>query len=371
MLPDALQQFTRLSRLVDLAYDGSANPGAWPVFLSALCEVLDADSAQFQSLNAHGATGFWLAHGMDRDAFARYERHFAHLDPWRAGMRVLPAGTSEVLRGEQLVDDETFLQSSFYRDYLRPMNIRWARLLQLAPAEHGAPQYTLCAFRAPSRGGFDGSADGVLRALGPHLLRVESLATFNALLACGRTTNGQDAVLFLTANGRLVRANRAGEALARTGDLDHGLTGPKFATPAVNLWLYGLLNQPQRVEDENARVLLHRLPSLGEVRFEILRLPGPGPSPALFPAHYAMIVSRLPAPEHHMASPKINTFGWTRTEHDIVRRLTMGHTPAQIAVDRGSSVETIRSHLKRAMRKAGVARQVDLVRLVYQSEGRG
>ncbi len=56
--------------------------------------------------------------------------------------------------------------------------------------------------------------------------------------------------------------------------------------------------------------------------------------------------------------------GLTRAEARVATRLAAGKTVADIAAELGVSVETVRTHLKRAYHKTGVRRQAELVRLV-------
>ena len=57
----------------------------------------------------------------------------------------------------------------------------------------------------------------------------------------------------------------------------------------------------------------------------------------------------------------------TGAESEVVSQLILGQAPAAIAVARGISVHTIRTHLKRAMAKAGVHTQAALVARVYST----
>lgn len=61
----------------------------------------------------------------------------------------------------------------------------------------------------------------------------------------------------------------------------------------------------------------------------------------------------------------------TIAETRVVQRLATGWLPAEIAASLGLSVHTIRTHLKRAMVKAGVHSQAALVAEAYSSKRRG
>lgn len=61
-------------------------------------------------------------------------------------------------------------------------------------------------------------------------------------------------------------------------------------------------------------------------------------------------------------------FGLTRAEARVVRRLAEGHSIKRIAEEFGVSVETARTHAKRAMQKTDTHRQAELVSLVLHEE---
>jgi len=67
-----------------------------------------------------------------------------------------------------------------------------------------------------------------------------------------------------------------------------------------------------------------------------------------------------------LAARTAKLFGWTPTEFDTVWRLYQNASTHEISQARKCSVETVRTHLKHAKRKAGVSRQVELVTLLVQ-----
>jgi DNA-binding CsgD family transcriptional regulator len=60
----------------------------------------------------------------------------------------------------------------------------------------------------------------------------------------------------------------------------------------------------------------------------------------------------------------------TTAEFRVVQQLVTGLRPSEIANSLGLSVHTIRTHLKRAMTKAGVHSQAALVARVYSNGSR-
>jgi DNA-binding CsgD family transcriptional regulator len=63
----------------------------------------------------------------------------------------------------------------------------------------------------------------------------------------------------------------------------------------------------------------------------------------------------------------VATFNLTPAEAEVTLKLAAGLTPSEIAVQRGASVHTIRTHLKRARLKTGTRTQAALVGKVFRS----
>jgi DNA-binding CsgD family transcriptional regulator len=57
-------------------------------------------------------------------------------------------------------------------------------------------------------------------------------------------------------------------------------------------------------------------------------------------------------------------FGLTTTETEVALRLTAGRTASQVAADLGTSLATVRTHLRQLFDKTGTSRQAALVSLL-------
>jgi DNA-binding CsgD family transcriptional regulator len=64
-------------------------------------------------------------------------------------------------------------------------------------------------------------------------------------------------------------------------------------------------------------------------------------------------------------------YGFTVAEAGVAQLLLRGISSAKIAAALGISVETVRTHLRRALAKAGVHRQSDLILLLLRESGAG
>ena len=90
-------------------------------------------------------------------------------------------------------------------------------------------------------------------------------------------------------------------------------------------------------------------------------------SGGLYGRPLAMIV--VVEPEARVASRQEvrELYRWSRAETEVAMGVATGKPLTEIAAQRGKTMNTVRSQLASAMKKAGCHRQVDLVRLLSGS----
>ena len=355
--------------LIDLLYQGVEDPRAWREFLTRSADALGASSAHLISNGAIGCEGFWLPHNLEPGALQRYEAHFRRLDSWYAARPRLAPGQWALLRAEELVPDEIFLHSEFYHDFLRPQGIRWGCLCLLEPPAPGACEYALGYFRPASRACFGAREEALIAEFGRHLSRIERIAAASAQ-ARARIQDPGCAVFLLTEFGGLIQCNEEAEELRRNGLVAVEPWGLRLSSQELNLWLYAALHPRGRSAEASASPrLATRWEPLGAVELELCTATPVLSSPLLRVARRTLIVRplhRLPGAGAVAIRVATRRYRWTSAEADAAGRLAAGATVTAIAATRGISVETVRSHLKAAKRKAGVSRQADLVRVIVR-----
>ena len=357
----------QVSGLIDLLYQGVDDQRAWTEFLVRSADALGASSAQFFSNGSIGREGFWLPHGIEDSALARYDAHFRRIDSWYAARPQLAPGQWALLRAEQMVPDDVFLQSEFYHDFLRPQGLRWARSCFVAPPSPGASEYVLTYFRGPSRACFGAREEAIIAEIGRHLQRIEQLGA-TAAQARARAEEPGAGVFLLSEFGGLVQCNDVAQEMMDMGLVTAESWGLRFESQELNLWLYGALHPRGHKPDKSAPPrLAARLDGIGPVDVELHRIELPALSPLIRIARRALSLRPLRRSQGAGAIREATRrYRWTRSESDTAARIASGETVAAIAAARGVSVETVRSHLKAAKRKAGVSRQSDLVRLLLR-----
>ncbi|HEY0881022.1 MAG TPA: helix-turn-helix transcriptional regulator [Archangium sp.] len=144
-------------------------------------------------------------------------------------------------------------------------------------------------------------------------------------------------------------------------------------------WLLVAVPRARGLPD--AKLLSERL---GDRDLELALVPPPPPSFAItYPETAARTLARdlfrLPAsaispPRESPTAPTTQTlqsrFGLTRAEARVVKLLAEGRSMKRIAEELGVSLETTRTHAKRAMQKTDTHRQAELVSLVLQGQRR-
>ncbi|MBI3513246.1 MAG: helix-turn-helix transcriptional regulator, partial [Proteobacteria bacterium] len=85
----------------------------------------------------------------------------------------------------------------------------------------------------------------------------------------------------------------------------------------------------------------------------------------LAPVSAALVLVHDPARQLAHPSKRLRArFGLTQAETALAHALLDGKRLAEIATERGVSIETVRTQLRALFRKTGVSRQADLMRLL-------
>ena len=231
------------------------------------------------------------------------------------------------------------------------------------------PTFSLWAFRTREHVAFGTREHDVFGRVQVHFRRVARIAAHGRIgealsaawydlaepLGCG--------VALLDASGRVLHANGVFERMCAAGD---GLAAPRRTLAATGPSAARLLQliadtlggapggcldvvRPSGRPPYRVRVtpLLRAVPAIG------LNIPR------------VSVVAEDPAVRHEPSELALQRrYGLTRAEARLVARLLDGATVGDTAAQLGISLNTARTHLKHAMAKAGVSRQVELVRLL-------
>ncbi len=278
-----------------------------------------------------------------------------------------------VIEGETLVPDDALRAMPVYEAYLAPNDLRWLRALWVHPDAARAMPYGVLLWRGVDQTSFDDSVPDTLDTVARAISAFEKVSVANALSrAAGLAASGCAAML-LDGEGRLIMANAGAESMLQCG-LVQAPNGGRVAlsSEVADRWLASLLalDSAELSMSAEAARCRDRLPGLGACTLELSAMRPIGAAPALLGWRFALSV-RADAPARAGAVRRTaqHIYRWTNAEFDAVARLAAGEALPEIARQRRSAIETVRSHLKNAKRKAGVRRQVDLVRIFTSLEG--
>ena len=269
-----------------------------------------------------------------------------------------------------------------YRDWMRDLG-----LAPIWPAGHvvlgadGKAAGGLAVFRRQGQGPFCESEFGRVDPFVPHLRRaVELQRMFGAVQrerlalaeAVDRLPTG---VLLLDANRRVVIENQAAHRIVEADDgfrIDRG--GPCAGDARDNARLQELIAnsldfEPGQELASRAWATVSR-PS-GRREYAVAITPLVDAPVASVGSDIRLALFVVDPETGRTASSEVleGMYDLTHSEAELVRRLASGVSLDQAAQERGVSMNTARSHLKRAFAKTGTTRQAELLRLVVAGVG--
>src|SRR5262249_24162457 len=349
-------------------------PGLWPGVLARTARFVGGSAAAFYSKDAATKTGnvYYDSGGCDPHYKQLYFEKYIKIDPTTAGHCFAeigqPVGTADV------VPYQEFLQSRFYRDWVRPQEL--VDNVSVVLDKSGTGAALLAVFRHQRHGLADEEARRRTRLIAPHVRRsilVGRAIAYSSAEATvlADTVDGLSAGVFLLdASARIVRANAAGQAMLSQGlALRSACDKLVAADPNAARILHDVVGRAEGDDGalgtkgiavplparDGARYVAHVLPLASAAR----RRAGAGPA-----AVAAVFVHKAALKARSAMEVISSTFDLTRAELRVLLTIVeLGGVP-ETADALGIGQATVKTHLHRLFRKTATARQVDLVKLV-------
>jgi len=204
-----------------------------------------------------------------------------------------------------------------------------------------------------------------------HLVRVRQ-ALHNADAYGASLTqllgNSRIGVIHLGRRGRLLEMNERARTLLRRGDALFDRGGHLHARLAADeVRLQRLMASALPADDlpaASGSLTVGRLPTAPRITLHVMPV-------TAYPLGYdlwrvvAVALLTEPGPLSRIDSDLVATvLGLTPAEGRVAALLAAGHTVPNIALQTGTKVSSVRSHIKRIYSKRGISRQADLIRLV-------
>lgn len=343
--------------------------------MEALSAALGAESAfMFTSHSLAAPDALLLGHNMSHADVSSFGSTWCHDDVWAhaAAARKLMK-RNVVVTGDELVTKQVLHRSRFYNEYAKQagMDTMLGSVLFDGSERGGDIPFTnLCWYRGAGKPRFEPDDKVLLRSVLPHLQQAVLLHQKLYRLSIQQVLQGAGAAdpqfvgIVIDRHARLIASDARGEALlSGTAPLVHAINDRitslgQRCVPSLDdaLRACGATRAP-------ARMLIQR--QQGElVRATLTALPADAATVVgAFPEPYFLLVIELPSnADIDMVYRAASLFAFTPSETAVAILLLRGLNVEQIGMERGSSINTVRTQVRGVLTKSGCGRQVDFVR---------
>lgn len=347
------------SELIDYVYAAMFGEAPWQVFMDQSRRLLpNGQTVLFHhdKKSRHGA--FSLAGGLDKGTIEKYNREYFAINPWMDHAMIRPLG--RVMQADEMLPREDLLRTDFYAEYLRPQDVVTGLGVTLGRDEDRHFFFSIVSSDAEAE--IISRAKGAISLLVPHLTR--AFGSYKSTIAAYDPAAGT-----LRIDGKLRVVFADGGALSllqETEDLSVGPLGRLVCRDATLLSIIQQVLASGQAGMTAPAVVHHhirRRHGALPLRACIYR---PGPSGGAYvSAMDCFIRLETPTPTLRNAVQRFAAMHHLSTaEAAIVAHLIEGRTLEEIAAERCTSPETVRTQLKNIYRKTNCGRQIDVVRHV-------
>jgi PAS domain-containing protein/DNA-binding CsgD family transcriptional regulator len=355
-------------RTISTIYDAALIPNLWPAALDLAVDSVGGVGAAYYFWNKRTGQVEWLSmSGPLVDTTADYASYYCALDPYRPMFETVPSG--RLLRLRECVPEALLRRNEWYNDYLLEGGIDdgvGARLFENRShavyfgIHHGIDQPPFATDRpAAVRALVKPLRQAARLHLELHNLGWKSAVAVRALDQLGA------AVIIADSDGRVIQTNRAAERVLQRGD---GLTISNGKLGALHVSDSGRLEASiaaAAAEQKTPAVIGRMRVRRPDGRLPYILTVAPlGADLTVYGRPLAMIV--LTDPDECSPSERdlAELFGLSPAESRLAIALLTGKKLTEVAMDFGVRITTLRTQLSSILRKTGVTRQVDLIRLL-------
>jgi DNA-binding CsgD family transcriptional regulator len=341
--------------------------------------LLGDEFGAFVNIGVIGGAASSLAHitlsdGRDPKLLQEYNDHYCSLNFILP--RVMPsASAGQVASSADFCDDNDVLNSGFYQDFLRRLNVFYLVLSVIATSRTSSILLTLG--RSRNQGLWTSTEKEALAAITPHLRRA---ARFSDCFLTMRQERDEVldrlpmGVIVLDESGRVQFLNRAAETVLEKRDgLWWGVGGISAISPGQTSRLRSMISDATLTASKKS---VGGGGSLSISRSSLNRplsvLVAPLMPSSLSPFSQARpcVVIFITDPDAvHPPNQKhlAELFGLTPAESRVADQLVQGKSLGGAADELGITSQTARTHLKRIFGKTDTNRQSELMRLLISS----
>lgn len=356
---------------VEAAYAAALDPAAWPEAFRRIAALFDAVGCTLELIekNPTRLIGFWSG-GVPEVQEVPYAQEYLRRNP-----RV-PDGFSQNIGDVGFdyrhIDEDGMRKHAFYEEFLPVMGLRYYISCTLMQGPRFA---ALAVHRTPSKGHVQSSDIGLMQRLAPHLRQAFDVSyRLGTLGRDVQLTNDvlnwiSDSILLLGTDGAVIFANTAAiETCDRNDGVRLVRDRLEFASPAVRTAFDRALRHTVAVAiaggGDNAAQATHDIPvgrpdGLPPYIVSLRPVATSSAARRMAPDNAAAIVfirdpiGRRPGAVAHAAR---EIYGLTEAEAHFAEALQSGVTPQAYARERGVSLNTVYTHLRRLKAKTGYHR---------------
>jgi DNA-binding CsgD family transcriptional regulator/PAS domain-containing protein len=365
-----------LSDTIGAIYDCALEPDHWPKAMQRVTE-LSASAAMGMGIidHKHKHNVRLYEYGYEEGDMKIYYEKFAAMNPVFVARLIFPVG--EPVTGEMLLDEQEFLDSRIYQEFLKPRDFRYFATIELLRTTHRSVGTAL--MRKEGQSAYRSADLAFLRLLSPHLCRAFTISDALDIRTLRSemleaTLDGLVAGVYLTArDGRVVYMNAAAERQVKTGGALRILNNRLVASDAkAGAILAKTIDEVTRDETDpgaaghslaipytNGTGYVATLLPLGRGRRQNVIAPFAA-SVAVFvqdPAEVPLMPGKAFALLHQLTGGELR----------VLLALAQGMGAKEAADMLGISEPTVRTHLQRMFFKTGTSRQADLLQLLQTS----
>jgi DNA-binding CsgD family transcriptional regulator len=362
-----------IQKLIGLIYDSVSDSGRWTEFMAAFGQAVGAPfSALLIAPRDEPDYSVVRWHGWRDDDVELYLNRYAQTDPLRLVTYQSPEGT--VAADYDICPRDRFESSVVFREFFAPRRLVHSMGGVILTTPTG--QSVITTHRGDDAGPFGEKEIAILRCLIPHLKRAallhgelgllrRQLATFT-----GHLERFPYAFLLVDAKRRVLYSSAAARGLAAKRD---GLTLDQGIIAAASQKSQASLDKAvmELATGGNSSIRRLEIPrTSGRRSYRLILMPinrsRTIPLGVAVPA-----VSILVIDAHSSARPDPDVlrelFSFTPAEARVSTGLVMGQSAEEIALATKTSVETVRTHIKRIFSKTSTARQGELISSILRT----
>jgi DNA-binding CsgD family transcriptional regulator len=360
--------------LLGAIYEGVMAPNGFQGFIETFCRVfnLKAVAMIIRHAETQEIKGLWL-HGVSKTTFGTYALEYAKEDILAHHMMASPIAFFYASNLD-IPQSNDFFGSRFYREWAVPQGVAYAA--GGIVLREGAWLTQIFMQRGPEHIPFAREELDQFNALIPHLQRAIQMRQRFADIQLGQNFMAGSLnvlampTLLFDEYSRVVHTNRSANELLGADDIiriesSHLFTKNASVTRSLNLELGNAIRASRDSSVELAGVVLlprrDRMPLM--LMISPLRLTG-----EFFVQGAALLFIFDPETTPLLTTDLVRKlFSLSEAEAELAVALCGGNTSDDIAKERGTSINTVKSQIKSIFLKTGTKRQSELVSLLMAS----